>query len=86
LTRKRIYHSPLVDIIALESSESSFRNSYAPPDDMRGFVMKVLTSGLYRLVLREIRLILVTILRRFEISLVEGQSHEVLVSTTPGMA
>jgi hypothetical protein len=39
----------------------------------------------YRFALRELRLILVTVIRRYEISLVEGQSHEVLLSTTPYM-
>jgi hypothetical protein len=36
-----------------------------------------------RFALKELRLILVTIIRRYELSLVEGQSHELRVHTVP---
>jgi hypothetical protein len=36
-----------------------------------------------RFALKELRLILVTIIRRYELSLVEGQSHELRVHTLP---
>lgn len=42
-----------------------------------------LISFVIRFALKELRLILVTLLRKFELSVVEGQNYEILVHTVP---
>jgi hypothetical protein len=43
----------------------------------------VTSANKIRFALKELRLLLVTLLRNFELSLVEGQSHEMRVHTAP---
>ena len=67
---RHLCHSRLVQGIVLGSSKLSLS-------------LQVNHNNKSRFALKELRLILVTIIRRYELSLVAGQSHELRVHTVP---